>query len=50
MPGYEIERVEYWENSALDGRIYEVFPVGTATPKNSTDQPGEGDGELAPDS
>jgi len=32
---YEAERVEYWENSALDGRIYEVTPAAPATPPDA---------------
>lgn len=27
VPGYETERVGHWENSALDGRIYEASRV-----------------------
>ena len=39
MPSYEAERVEYWENSAIDGRIYEVSQAAAvnATPPDEID-------------
>jgi hypothetical protein len=44
MPSYKAERVEYWENSAIDGRIYDVAQAApiNATPPDEIDDRQEG--------
>jgi hypothetical protein len=38
VPRYATERVEYWENSALDSRIYLVEPGYSTLPQNPDEQ------------
>ena len=39
MPRYAMERVEYWENSALDSRIYLVKLGYSTAPRKPVEEP-----------